>query len=102
VDETAVLESVMAKYLALKHKGEESTYEITVSEIDGNSAKGMVLVTGEDGGGIWFGYKEEGAWRLLSDGNGVTECASFALYPEFSTKILPECYDTATESIVKR
>lgn len=103
VDETAVLEGTMSQVLSAKFGEPESTYIVSVSEIDGNSGKGMITTKGEDtGGGMWLSYKEDGVWKLVWDGNGIIECSVFSLYPDFSTKLMPECYDTATESNVTR
>jgi hypothetical protein len=101
VDETAVLKYVIKKYIALKHNSKENSLTITVSKIEGNYAQGGASDEG-GGGGMWFAAKEDGAWRLVWDGNGVIECSTLTLYPNFPTSMIPECYDTAKQDIIKR
>lgn len=100
VDEAAVLKTVIAKYIAQKHGSNPADYTIAVTKIDGNFAKGSVSADG--GGGIWFAAKEDGVWKLVWDGNGIIECSTFDLYPNFSKTLVPECYDTLKEDLVKR
>lgn len=100
VDETAVLKYVIKKYITLKRGGNENDLTITVSKIDGDYAQGGA--GGQGGGGMWFAAKQDGTWRLVWDGNGTIDCDSFSLYPNFSKTILPECYDTATQNMIKR
>lgn len=100
INETEVLENVIKKYIAVKNNVDKNSLTISVSEIEGNYAKGEVSDTG--GGGMWFATKEEGAWALVWDGNGIIECSLFTLYPDFSKSLIPECYDTEKQDIVKR
>ena len=100
VDEVSVLKNVIKKYISLKHRSNESSLTITVSKIEGNYAKGGV--SDGSGGGMWFASKEEGAWMLVWDGNGTIDCSVFTLHPNFSTSIIPECYDSIKQDIVKR
>jgi len=51
---------------------------------------------------MWFASKEEGAWMLVWSGNGTIECLTFTLYPNFPTSMIPECYDSAKQDVVKR
>jgi hypothetical protein len=100
VDEASVLRYVIKKYIALKHKSDENSLTITVSKIEGNYAQGSV--SEEGGGGMWFAEKNEGAWMLIWDGNGIIECSLFTLHPNFPTNMIPECYDTVKQNTVKR
>lgn len=100
VDEAAVLKYVIKKYITLKRGGDENALTITVSKIEGNYAQGGASAQG--GGGMWFAAKQDGTWRLVWDGNGTIDCASFSLYPDFPTSMVPECYDSATQKTVKR
>lgn len=100
VDEASVLRYVIKKYIALKHKSDENSLTLTVSQIDGNYAKGSV--SDESSGGMWFAEKKDGAWMLVWDGNGIIECSTLTLYPDFSTSMIPECYDSAKQDVIKR
>ncbi len=101
VDEAAVLENVIQKYIALKHKSDENSFTISVSKIEGNYAQGGVSDEG-GGGGMWFAAKEDGVWKLVWDGNGIIQCSIFTLYPNFPTSMIPECYDEATQNLITR
>lgn len=100
VDEATLLKTVMKKYIALKHNSDENSLNVSVSKIEGNYAKGGV--SDEGGGGMWFAAKEGGVWKLVWDGNGIISCSTFELYPNFPTSMVPECYDEATQNLVKR
>lgn len=100
VDEKAVIENVIKKYIALKHGSDEDFLTLTVSKIEGNYAQGGV--SDEGGGGMWFAAKEDSVWKLVWDGNGVIECSDISLYPDFPTSMIPECYDSATQNSVQR
>ena len=100
IDEVAILKHVIKKYIALKHSSNESALTISVSKIEGNYAQGGA--SDEGGGGMWLAIKEGGAWVLVWDGNGTIECSTFTLYPNFPTSMIPECYDSAKQDVVKR
>ncbi len=100
VDEEALLETVVKKYIALKHNSDEGVLNVTVSKIEGNYAQGGVSDGG--GGGIWFAAKEDGVWKLVWDGNGVILCSDLTLYPDFPSSMIPECWNDASQDIVAR
>jgi len=100
VDEEAVLENVIKKYIALKHNSNEDVLTVTVSKINGNYAQGGVTDGG--GGGMWFAAKEDSVWKLVWDGNGVIECSVFTLYPDFPTSMITECWDETIQDTVQR
>jgi len=54
------------------------------------------------GGGYFFAVKEGDNVKVLADGNGVILCSSFADYPNFSSYLVPECYDEVTRQSVIR
>lgn len=99
-DEAALLKIVIKKYIALKHNSNENSLNITVSKIEGTFAQGGV--SDEGGGAMWFAAKEDGVWKLVWDGNGVIECSTFSLYPNFSKSMIPECWDETTQNTVQR
>jgi hypothetical protein len=92
--------SVIKKQIALKHKTEEASLIVNVSEVDGDFAKGSV--SDDFSGGMWFAQKEDGVWKLVWDGNGIIECSTFDLYPNFSKTMIPQCYDAKIQDIVNR
>lgn len=100
IDETAVLKYVIKKYIASKRNKKEDSLIITVSKIEGNYAQGGI--SNDEGGGMWFASKEEGAWMPVWSGNGTIECSTFTLYPNFPTNMIPECYDSVKQDVVQR
>ena len=102
IDDTSVLQTVIAKYIAQKGSSDENSIIISVSTIEGNYAKGMVNFKDEAGGGLWFAAKEGNAWKLVWDGNGIIKCSDLSLYPEFSKNLIPQCFDDTTQNMVTR
>ena len=102
VDDASVLKTVIAKYIAQKGGSDENSVTISVSTVEGNYAKGMVSFKDEMGGGLWFAAKEDGVWKLVWDGNGIIKCSDLTLYPEFSKKLIPQCFDDTTQGMVER
>lgn len=86
--------------LIKKYGTNASNMEITVSEVDGEYAKGMANEQG--GGGMWFAARLNGIWTLVWDGNGVITCNDISPFPEFPAKMIPECWDTSTEKLITR
>ncbi|GIW69920.1 MAG: hypothetical protein KatS3mg101_0667 [Patescibacteria group bacterium] len=54
------------------------------------------------GGGYVCAVKEDGAIKVLADGNGSIMCRSFKDYPDFPSYLVPECLDEITGTIVWR
>ncbi len=100
VSDDETLKYVIKKYLTIKRGKSAEDLTITVNKIDGLYAQGGA--SGEGGGGMWFASKEEGMWVLVWDGNGTIDCSTFSLYPNFSKKLIPECYDSEKQIIVTR
>jgi hypothetical protein len=100
IDETNVLIAAIKQALVAKHGNSANGLNITVSKIVGNYAKGGASEQG--GGGMWFAAKINGKWNLVWDGNGIIECKDIATYPSFPASIVPECYDSSTNQMVKR
>ena len=98
-DESVALVADIKAALIAEHSS-AGTPDVTVSKIEGDFAKGEVSF--ESGGGIWFGAKVNGIWKLIWDGNGIITCADVAPYPALPKDLLPQCYDTATESLINR
>ena len=54
------------------------------------------------GGGYVFAVKDGDTVKVLADGNGIIACSAFKDYPDFSTYLLPACYDEVAGDIVTR
>jgi hypothetical protein len=73
---------------------------ITVTSNDGKFAKGSTSSTG--GGGYFFAAKVGDTWSIVADGNGMIFCDDLVKYPDFPNTLIPECYDSATDTTVTR
>jgi len=101
VNEEAIVVQTIKEAIVAENNGEGSTtLEVTLSQIDGDFAKGMASDQG--GGGMWFAAKVNGEWELVWDGNGIIQCSDLTNYPDFPTSMIPECYDDATQDMVVR
>lgn len=86
--------------LVKKHGSSMEAMNVTVSEIDGEYAKGGA--SGEGGGGMWFAARQNGIWTLVWDGNGIITCDDVSPFPEFPATMIPECWDVATNKLITR
>jgi len=76
---------------------------ITVSKNDGKYASGGVKdKNAEAGGGYFFAAKVGDHWEIVADGNGTIECSSLLPYPDFPNTLIPECYDSSTNTLRQR
>lgn len=78
-----------------------SQIDVTISKESANSAFGSVS-TSEEGGGGWFvAAKSNGEWKILQDGNGTINCGPLEGY-DVPSSVVAECYDMATDNLIKR
>lgn len=99
VDKVALSETIKVA-LVKKYGSNASDMKVTVSEVDGEYAKGMVTENG--GGGMWFAARQNGIWTLVWDGNGIITCEDISPFPEFPASMIPECWDSSAEKIITR
>lgn len=83
-----------------KYGSESASMNVTVSQIEGGYAKGMVAEDG--GGGMWFAAIKNGFWTLVWDGNGVINCRDISSFPEFPNNLIPECWDDSSGKLITR
>lgn len=100
VDEKSLLKTAIKEIFIAKNGGDGSSLSITVSQIEGNYAKGGI--SDQDSGGMWFAAKVNGVWKQIWSGNGMIPCSDFSPYPDFPTSMLSECWNEATQDTVKR
>ncbi|MCX6704518.1 MAG: hypothetical protein NTZ07_03695 [Candidatus Woesebacteria bacterium] len=100
VDESVDLAKVIKAALIAKHGPDAGLLNITVAKIEGNYASGGA--SAQAGGGMWLAAKVNGVWKLVWDGNGQINCSDIVSYPLFPTDMIPECWDSVTQKIVKR
>jgi hypothetical protein len=101
IDEIAIIIKAVKDALIAEHGSVASSLNVTVSKIEGNSAKGAGSEQG--GGGMWFAARaDNGVWKLVWDGNGTISCSVLGPYPNFPSDMIPECFDDKTQSMIKR
>lgn len=100
VDDPATVAAAIKIALVAEHGSGAELMDVTVSKIEGNYAKGMA--SEEGGGGLWFGAKVNGVWKLVFDGNGVISCEEISPYPDFPKDLIPSCWDMTTDKLVTR
>jgi putative hemolysin len=99
--ETGVSDSDLIKQAMLKKiNSDETKMLVTVSEIDGNYAKGGVSPIGGAGGAYFIAAKVSGNWVIVYDGQAQPYCSQIAPY-NFPKAMVPECWD-AKGGLVKR
>lgn len=74
---------------------------VTIDENTGTHANGGVKFSGEMGGGWWLAYNDGNEWIIVADGNGTVLCADIEDY-NFSTSMVPECWDEDTNELIQR
>lgn len=77
-DDAATVTAALKQEFTVKYGASAAGFAVSVSTIQGNYAKGMV--SDATGGGLWFGAKVNGEWKLVADGNGLSPCADFDKY----------------------
>lgn len=92
--------SAVKKALIKKYGEGSADMNVTLSEVQGEYAKGMVTEGG--GGGMWFAARLNGTWTLVWDGNGTISCTDVSPYPLFPASMIPECFDEASGKIITR
>lgn len=100
-DALETIKTRIKKALVEKHGQNAEKLTVSVSKTDGTYAQGGASQEGM-GGGMWFAAKVNEEWKLVWDGNGIIECNSVTNYPNFPTTMIPECFDTSTQEMVKR
>ncbi|MFC1710178.1 hypothetical protein ACFL0F_00765 [Patescibacteria group bacterium] len=97
-----VSDEVMIKAaMAQKHgKGVEEV-NLSVGDMSGIYASGVVSFAGEIGGGWWLAVKSGDEWIIVADGNGTVMCNDIDPY-NFPISMVPECWDDATQTLITR
>lgn len=99
-DETSLIIADIKAGLVAEHGPQASSMTVTVGQIIGDYATGMANDTG--GGGIWFGAKVNGVWKLVWDGNGIILCSDLVNYPKFPSDLIPSCWDPVSQKSITR
>jgi hypothetical protein len=98
-DKEAVTAMVKASEVA-RIGAEANSSDYAVTQLQGNYAKGSA--GGSGGGALWFAEKVGGSWKLVFIGNGIIQCSDLTSFPDFPTTMIPECWDKATDKLIKR
>jgi hypothetical protein len=91
----------ISQAMADKHSKNFADVNLKINNQVGNNASGAVSFVGEMGGGWWLASKQSGSWQIVADGNGTVMCKDLEGY-SFSADMVPECWDEAGSSLVKR
>lgn len=100
VDETAAVLTMVKASEVVRIGADANTETYTVTQIQGNYAKGTAGGTG--GGAQWFAAKVGGVWKLVFIGNGTVQCSDLTNYPNYPAAWIPECWDAAAQKTVTR
>jgi hypothetical protein len=74
---------------------------IKIGQVDQMFASGSVGDKSGLGGAAWLGYRENGRWSIVYDGNGDVPCEVVDLY-EFPAEMVTQCYDEENKLMVDR
>lgn len=89
--------------LVAKHSWNADDIIVTISTNDGTYASGGVNEKDAlGGGGYFFAAKKGGTWNIVADGNGTISCESLVPFPDFPSKLIPECWNESTGKVVVR
>lgn len=94
------LKSAIKEALIAEHGQDASSMTITITENNGDFAKGQAFSTGP--GAIWLAAKTDGKWKLFWDGNGIINCNAISTYPSLPKSMVSSCYDLTAKKFVTR
>lgn len=78
----------------------DNSVTVTVNTNDGTYASGTA--GGSGGGGYFYAIKVADNWKIVANSNGTIDCSALTAYPNYPKSLIPECFDSATQSIIKR
>lgn len=94
-------EDQIRQAMATKHNKSVADTDISINENTGTHASGVVKFAGEIAGGWFLAAKTTGDWQIVADGNGTVICADIDPF-NFSTTMVPECWDDTTQTLITR
>jgi len=96
-------EKAIQEILANKYNKPLSEVKIIIQKEAPGFASGSVTFGqgGQGEGGMWFAVAGN-QWDVVWDGNGIITCDVLTNYPKFPSSIIPECFDSQTNEMVKR
>lgn len=95
-DETKAIKNAVYAKLG----SDENKLQVTISQIEGNYAKGGIKELEAVGGAYFLAAKVEGVWRIVYDGQASPFCSDIASY-NFPQDMVPECLD-ANAKVIRR
>jgi len=96
-DLNLIKEALIAKGLSL-----EEMKVVIKTHLGTDIEASVVPVSVPAGGGYVFATKVAEEMKIVADGNGAIMCSMLAEYPDFSTYLIPICYDETTGLEVTR
>lgn len=85
------LTAIIKQLLVAKHGSSANDLTITVSQKNGDYARGGASAPG--GGGMWLATKANGNWKLAFDGNGTVDCQMIKTNYQFPAEMLKNFCD---------
>jgi hypothetical protein len=101
VDMGSQMLSAVRSHLASKY-GEEFVKGtgLVITKVEGKCARGNAV---KDEREIeWFAVKDGENWNLIWDGNGYVNCSNLSTHPDFSTDLIPQCWDDKLAKVITR
>lgn len=103
VNDEQEIEEIKQALIKKNNWAKDMSLEVTINKREGIYVSGSVREKNtETGGGYFFAVKDEDIWVIVADGNGIISCESVDLYPEYPTSLIPECWDNASQNLIKR
>lgn len=92
---------LLKQAMAKKHNKSLADVDLSINKNTGVYAIGSVKFQGDVGGGWWLAAQKGSEWVIVADGNGTVMCQDIAPY-NFPTDMVPECWDTVNNKLIKR
>ncbi len=97
----AVNEQLIVQALAKKNNWDPSTITARIMQQSGPHFAGSIGFSDSPGGGLFYAVKQNEEMIIVFDGNGAPTCA-VADGNNFPASMIPECYDTEKETLMRR
>jgi hypothetical protein len=96
-------EEAIKGLLDKKYGNDPKTTSLTISNNEGDYAKGGYGMSDpQGGGGLWFAAKVDGNWEIVYDGNGIITCDRLNNYPNYPVSFIPECWNSNLNKMIER
>lgn len=101
VDKSSNSEKRIAEAIAEKNGWDQNNLAIKIMQQNGHYYAGSIGFNDSSGGGLFYAVDNNGDMTIVFDGNGAPMCSEVERY-EFPSRMVPECYDDASDSVINR